>query len=198
MAASVKSARNFGIDRRLDALRLQISMTEVSTRIGKNMRRRRDELGLKQREVASRMNSEGVDAQRISDWERGVNEPSGRYMAELVTALEVDDFAYFMAPLGSSSPDLMDALSDGPTNAEIDRKLDRVLAELASLRAALVDETRTLTDVSRSIAGKTADLLDEAAIAEAAANTPDASDATTESEPVAPPGKRRARRSRGA
>lgn len=128
MSASVKSARNFGTTNRLDALRLQIMASQHAERIGGRIRARREEMGLKQRQLADLIPSDAVDNQRISDWERGVNMPSARYMEMLADALQ-RPIAWFHEEAGEpqDTPDLMGALAGTPG------QLDRIEAKIDAL-----------------------------------------------------------------
>lgn len=144
MAASVKSTTNFGIAERAESLRLQFMATEQSRRIGARIRERRKELGLTQKQVAAKMASEAVDNQHISDWERAINEPSERYLLELVDALDVPDFSYFYeTPDRDEAPDLMGAFSPDDLAARLaamDQKLDDLVLMMARLIAAAAVE----------------------------------------------------------
>jgi transcriptional regulator with XRE-family HTH domain len=68
---------------------------EMAERIGARIRGRRLQLGMKQRELADMLGSDAIDNQRISDWERGVNRPSDRYMEKLAAALQRDVSWFF-------------------------------------------------------------------------------------------------------
>lgn len=116
---------------------------ELAVRIGRNLKARRLELGLKQREVAARMDPRPpAGGQAISDWERAVQQPSERYLMPLVAALEWDDASNLYKPsaseaiaspievdAGSSLEQLLRAL---PTAAQVDELL-RVLRELPEM-----------------------------------------------------------------
>ncbi len=101
---------------------------EVAVRIGAQMRARREELCLNQREVADRINVPAVSNQRISDWERGVYRPSERYLPKIAEALETDVSYFYTAP-ARETPDLNGALSAHPSQLDrIEAKLDILLA----------------------------------------------------------------------
>lgn len=62
---------------------------EMASGVGRRIRQRREEMALKQRQLADLIDPTGaIDNQRVSDWERGVNHPSERYMAAIAKALE--------------------------------------------------------------------------------------------------------------
>lgn len=61
--------------------------------VGANLRAARDSLSLTQRELAQSVGGK-TDAQRISDWERGVNRPSDLNLVRLARILE-RDLAWF-------------------------------------------------------------------------------------------------------
>lgn len=63
MTASVKTTNRMPTTNRLDALRLQLVATEMSLRVGRRIRQRREELGLRtQRELADLIPSATVIA----------------------------------------------------------------------------------------------------------------------------------------
>jgi transcriptional regulator with XRE-family HTH domain len=134
MTASVKPVSDLGTTDRLAALRLRLMAGEMAERIGARIRERRKELGLNQRQLADRLESDAVDNQRVSDWERGVHKPSERYMAAIAKALD-RDVAWFYENPEAGTPDLMGSLGDPtplPTGlqaelAEINRKLDLLI-----------------------------------------------------------------------
>lgn len=141
MRGTVKGNTQVGIDERVARLRLQLVASDMSRRIGLRIRQRRVEMGLTQKQVAVRMATPDLDKQRLSDWERGHNKPSERYLKELVAALEVPDVSYFYED--PEQPDVLDALgSDGSgpspeTNAaaiaELNERLDRIEGKLDQL-----------------------------------------------------------------
>lgn len=131
MIGTVKARTQVGIDERRTALRLQLMATDVSKLFGQRMRFRREELHLKQREVADRIRAEAperaCDKQRVSDWERGLNLPDDDYKEAIVTALEVDGLGYFFQPLGASEqPDLLDTLKGVDEPSQLGRIEDAV------------------------------------------------------------------------
>lgn len=153
---TVKGATNFGIDERLERLRLQVVVTEMGRRIGSRIRQRRTELGLTQKQVAKCIRAD-FDKQRISDWERGANIPNEANFAALVTALEVPDVSYFYEE--AEQPDVLDALASanghppdlaaqlvGITN-RLD-SIDRRLEEVANQQGILTETDR---DVLRQV-----------------------------------------------
>lgn len=133
MPASVKPGSHFGTKSRLDALRLQLMASEMAEQIGRRIRERREELRLNQRELAERLNDPVLTNQRISDWERGVNKPSERYMHALARALE-RDVAWFYGGEKGPTPDLM---AGNGNSSEREERLERIEAELAAVRGLL-------------------------------------------------------------
>lgn len=132
MAASVKPATKFVTTDRLAALRLQFMAGEMAHQIGARIRQRREELGLKQAQLAARFDSDAINNQRISDWERGVHRPSERYMEQLAVALERDVSWFYAGEPSAETPDLMARLSpgDGSQLDRIEAKLDELLSRL--------------------------------------------------------------------
>jgi transcriptional regulator with XRE-family HTH domain len=111
MTASVKTVRDFGTTDRLASLRLQLVAGEMAQQIGQRIRVRRLALGLNQRELASLLNEHlqggAVDNQRVSDWERGVNKPSERYMQAMASVLERDLAWFYGREPVEETPDLL-------------------------------------------------------------------------------------------
>lgn len=137
MTATVKGARKFGIDERLEALRLQVVASEIAARIGRRLRQRRDELGLTQKQVAKAMPSPDVEPQRISDWERGYNKPTERYLNELVIALKVPDISWFYETeeQDEETPDVLGALNGNSTQLDrIERAIKNLDEQVRKLR----------------------------------------------------------------
>lgn len=136
---SVKSATNSAIDERLKTLRLQVMASETAKRVGARIRQRREQMGLNQRQFAELFDdSSAVTNQHISNWERGINEPSERYMDELVRVTERDRAWFYSDPASDPSPDLMGALSEaqglGADRLDrIEQKLDAVVEALTAL-----------------------------------------------------------------
>lgn len=104
---------------------------DLAVTIGRRIAARRTEMKLTQGALAAKVGSDAVNNQRISDWERGVNKPSDRYMQEIADALE-RPVAWFFEDGQAETPDLMAAL---PSNSDtsstqldrIERKLDRLI-----------------------------------------------------------------------
>lgn len=143
MPTSVKPAIRSTTTERLNRLRLQVMASEMASRVGERMRTRREELGLKQRDVADRIDDPAVSNQHVSNWERGVYEPSDRYRAKIVQALEVNDWSYFVTVEDPTAPtpDLMTALNNGQDITELflsftatverlERKIDELTARI--------------------------------------------------------------------
>lgn len=146
MATSVKSPSRMPTTNRFDALRLQLVATEMSLRVGRRIRQRREELGIRtQRELADLIPSPSVTNQTVNKWEQGVNEPGPKYKMLLAEALQVD-VAYFIAedvtPNGNvgvrhlDTPELLRMLD--PDNgiagrlAELEQRVTAQLAEHAA------------------------------------------------------------------
>lgn len=159
---TVKGTTNFGIDERLERLRLQVVITEMGRRIGSRIRQRRTELGLTQKQVA-KLIREDFDKQRLSDWERGANIPNEANFAALVIALEVPDVSYFYEE--PEEPDLMEAFSADSNGQpgdlagqlkKVDERLaaiERSLETIATARAVVVSR-RTLQQLLRELPGE--------------------------------------------
>ncbi len=122
MSASVKSATNFGTTDRLARLRFQVMAGDLAARIGRRIAARRAELSLTQGQLAAQVGTDAVNNQRISDWERGVNRPSDRYMAEIASALDRPVAWFFEDEDAGGTPDLMAVLPkddvDGPVTVQ--------------------------------------------------------------------------------
>lgn len=123
--------------------------SQMGLRIGARIRARRDELGLTQKQVARAMNEaaadddqqSAADAQRVSDWERGYNKPSERYLRQLVAALQVPDLTYFFEE--PEQPDVLASLA--PANGDQADLLGRLIAIEKKLdQLALDTEARDL------------------------------------------------------
>lgn len=165
---------------RLAALRLQLVATEMSLRVGKRIRQRRLELGIRtQRELADKIPSDSVTNQTINKWETGANEPGPRYKTMLAEALHVD-VAYFIAedPKGETpdlfgTPAVEGALADrlDAIDAAIEalrheraQEADRVRELLKAQDALLERQSRILTRIEAAIATEddSAERLEEA------------------------------------
>lgn len=146
MAASVKPATKFVTTDRLHALRFQLMAGELAQQIGARIRQRREELGLKQGELAARFDSDAINNQRISDWERGVHRPSDRYMEQLAVALEKDVSWFYSGDAVGQTPDLMGslAINDATQLDRIEAKLDELLSRTAGPGLAEVLEEEAL------------------------------------------------------
>lgn len=130
MASTVKPATEVVIDDRVARLRLQLVASEMGLRIGQRIRARRQEVGYAtQKQLADAIKkilpAHAVDAQRVSDWERGVNRPSEDYFRALVTVLRVPSVGYFFeSDEEVAEPDS----TPGPFPARMDfsERLDRL------------------------------------------------------------------------
>lgn len=125
------------------------------------MAARRDELGLKQRDVAARIKplvppTMAPEPQRVSDWENGRNFPSDRYKSAIVTALEVEQlggFGYFLIeepePERGPTPDAIGAMQEPTIDiAALSAQLDRIEGLLIK---ALSREVKRPKRVGRAI-----------------------------------------------
>lgn len=131
MTTSVKSATHFGTTNRLDALRLQLMATEVVHRVGRRIKERRLEMGLNQGQLAARIAGDAVNNQRVSDWERGVNKPSERYMELIAAALERPIAWFYAEDNTEETADLMGALRSTPSQLDrLEAKLDAIIEHL--------------------------------------------------------------------
>ena len=135
---------------------------EMAERIGRNMRLRREALGLKQREVAERIDDPVVSGQHVSRWERAENRPGDRYLELIAQALDVD-VSYFYADHDTvvATPPLMATMQPADVAAQVAALSARVASleeERESLRARLaaVEEGQVTT----------AEVLTGAAVAE--------------------------------
>ena len=63
------------------------TMDKTRNTIGDNIRRIRKDKGIKQRELAKKL---GVAYQNLSGWERGVRQPSTKYLSKIAEALGVN------------------------------------------------------------------------------------------------------------
>jgi transcriptional regulator with XRE-family HTH domain len=162
MAASVKSPSRMPTTDRVAALRLQLVATEMSLRVGRRIRQRREELGIRtQRELADLIPSTTVTNQTINKWEQGANEPTARYKAMLAEALDVD-VAYFIAeepkgatpdpfPADELTGELAGVLQDIKDQlVEQNRVLAEIKVEQAELRG-LIDGTAELRRLAQEI-----------------------------------------------
>lgn len=132
MTASVKPATKSATRSRVEQLRLQLMASEMAERIGLNMKLRREQLGLKQREVADRIDDPVVSAQHVSRWERAENRPGDRYLELIAAALGVD-VSFFYADHGvkPTTPDLMSALQT--PNASVGERVDILVSAVGDL-----------------------------------------------------------------
>lgn len=144
MTASVKPVRDFGTTNRLSVLRVQLMAGEMTERIGARIRERRVELGMKQRELADKLGSDAIDNQRISDWERGVNRPSDRYMEKLAAALDRDVSWFFREDTNAKTPDLSLVKPDDDRLARIEQRLEQLEIAVEHQNANLARQSAIL------------------------------------------------------
>jgi transcriptional regulator with XRE-family HTH domain len=141
MAASVKIANGIATTNRLDALRLRLVAGETAKRVGERIRDRRLELGLNQRQLAERIPNDAVNNQRVSDWERGVHQPSERHLKQLATALEVDVAYFYAAPeVDIATPPLLNVLEGGEAKADEILSMLKQLVERQDVIEAKIDK----------------------------------------------------------
>jgi transcriptional regulator with XRE-family HTH domain len=69
--------------------------SQVSNRIGANLRAARKSAGLTQRQLAERI---GTDSFQVSRWERGANRPQDDTLTALAYALDVDLAVFYAEP----------------------------------------------------------------------------------------------------
>jgi transcriptional regulator with XRE-family HTH domain len=161
MIASVKPPSKMPMTERLAALRLQIVATEMSARIGERIRERREELGMRtQRELADLIPSDTVTNQTVSNWERGVNQPSPRYLRELAEALQVD-VSYFLQ--------LRDKPAKGKTPDPFDGSIQEQLAEMGKAIEKQAEALVTQAGVLEELRDAVQDLRELIATQQAAA-----------------------------
>jgi transcriptional regulator with XRE-family HTH domain len=120
---------------RLQTLRVQLMAGELARQVGARIRARREELGLNQRELAEKIGEVTVNNQRVSDWERGVNQPSSRYLEKVADALGVEVAYFYTKP--TETPDVIGAVSRSNGNALSDGELELLLRIEAMLRAVV-------------------------------------------------------------
>jgi transcriptional regulator with XRE-family HTH domain len=122
---------------------------EIAAQIGRRIRQRRLELGWNQRQLAERIPESAVDNQRVSDWERGVNRPSERYLPLLSEVLN-RPVSWFYEPDEPPQPEI------DPVErlVAIEAKLDRVIEILLARGGVALMESgaRELEAVGRSAA----------------------------------------------
>lgn len=135
---------------RLDALRLRLVAGETAQEIGARIRVRRLELGLNQRQLADLIPEPSVGNQRISDWERGVHQPSERYLRMLASALEVEVAYFYGANAGGPvTPPLMNLLEGGEERAdEILSLLRQLVQRQEAVETALADLAEAVAAMS--------------------------------------------------
>ena len=108
-------------------------MSDLSKQVGARIRAARLEMGLRtQRELAEKFESGAVNNQRISDWERGANRPSERYMNELAK-ITGKDVTWFYAPPenGHNGHDVAAGVEENRVRlVEIEKMLREVLIRL--------------------------------------------------------------------
>jgi transcriptional regulator with XRE-family HTH domain len=138
----------------LDARRFQLMALEHVLRRGKRAKKRREDLGLTQEDVAERIQAlhaernpdaprDKTRGQMISDYERGVNDPRGARLELWAAALDwvVGDLEADR-PI-SPSDDFSDRLREAEPNPELREVLEsvaRVEKRLAALEATLLAE----------------------------------------------------------
>ena len=120
---------------------------EMAERVGARIRERRLELGMKQRELADLLGSDAIDNQRISDWERGVNRPSDRYMEQLAVALKRNVAWFYSESTATATPDLSLVKPDDDRLARIEQRLDQLEIAVDHQNANLAKQTDILARI---------------------------------------------------
>lgn len=151
MTVTVKASRNLGTKNRLEVLRVQLVAGEMAKQIGERIRQARMDAGFhRQRDLADKIEDiareEGadvpIDNQRISDWERGVNKPSDRYM-ELLAKAVGRDVGWFYGRDKRATPDLFpvtEQLDD--VDAKFSERVDEIEARLERIERVLTDSDK--------------------------------------------------------
>lgn len=110
--------------------------SERNQAIGERLKRRREELGLTQEELAQQISSITVTGNVLSRWERGRNRPSSVYLEELAQIMGVST-GYLL--FGTDS-------QPGVVNSEAAQHLENIAESLAGIRACLGDLVSVLAD----------------------------------------------------
>ena len=162
MSASVKPIRKFGTTTRLDALRVQLVVTELNARIGARINQARLEKGIaSQRRLAELINEHvqqttgtagGADGQRVSDWERGVNKPSDRYLHALAHVLERDVAWFYGSETTDQTPDLLEVTARADQLDEVSRTFDERVTEIEERQKELVRKVSEILTMVRQLA----------------------------------------------
>lgn len=141
MSANCNSVSDSAIDIRAQALRLQVMASETAKRVGARIKQARAELGLNQRQFAALFAAEhAVSNQHISNWERAVNEPSDRYMQELVRITGKELAWFYTDPTADRPADLMGAFEGKRHQLDrIEGKLDAVVEALEALASGQLE-----------------------------------------------------------
>lgn len=74
--------------------------SQVTNRIGANLRAARKRSGLTQRQLAERI---GTDSFQVSRWERGANRPQDETLHALAGALGLDLADFYAEPMGRAA-----------------------------------------------------------------------------------------------
>jgi transcriptional regulator with XRE-family HTH domain len=151
MAASVKVAKGMATTNRLDALRLRLVAGETAKRMGARIRAQRLAKGIRtQRELADLIPEPAVNNQRVSDWERGVHQPSERYLKMLAAALDVDIAYFYGVDEKPETPPLLEVLNgDGDRLGEAIGQLKQLVERQEAVEQALVALTQELAALRR-------------------------------------------------
>lgn len=123
MTVSVKNRSGSGRTSRLDALRVQLMTGRKTSGVGQRIRQRRLQRGLKQRELAKRLD---MEPPRLSEYENDVHHPSPETMEAIANELRTP-VAWFYEKDGEP-PDLMAEIA-----RRIEARMDNVDAQLAAL-----------------------------------------------------------------
>jgi transcriptional regulator with XRE-family HTH domain len=116
-------------------------MAEEMERIGGRMKERREELGLKQREVAERIPGK-TESKDISRWENGRHRPESDTLGLIAKALETDISDLYAGPLAGRKPasttSPLDALSKSDLPAEVSEVVEALRVEMVAMRTQLL------------------------------------------------------------
>lgn len=113
-------------------------------RTGRGIAARRVELDLTQHQLAERLPETSIDGQRISKWERGVNQPTADNLEALARALDTT-----VAELVAGPPKERGATPNGPGPSQLDRierKLDGLAERLDALSRATPQDAAAAAD----------------------------------------------------
>lgn len=178
MATSCKSPRLVPFPSRRAVTTLADMAKAQTERLGRRIRERRDELELTQKQLAALMtDSPSVDAQQISNWERGKHKPSDDNLEILAGALDTTIADLYSGPVSErkpkgETPDLMGQVNGSDADQlvllrdevqELSAKVDRLLTAFG-----LVDHAADLDALGDRVLAAFAHALEEVSGAEEA------------------------------